>query len=62
MAGAGLTLAVLGRLPDRQLVAARIDEVEAAPAGEGEDWLGDGAAGLGDRVEGGLQVINPNDR
>src|SRR6478609_3278200 len=55
-------LVTLGRLPDGEFVAARIDEMEAAAAGEGEDRLGNHAPGLGHRIESGIEILDPDDR
>src|SRR4029078_11420130 len=47
----------LGFAPHRKLAARGVNELEAAPAREGEDRLGNNSTGRGDRVERGFEVV-----
>jgi len=53
---------ILGSLPDGQFAAPRIDEMESPAPWEGKDWLGDDAPCLHHRIEGGVDIVDPDDR
>ena len=52
----------LALAPHRELASGRVDELEAAAAGEAEDRLGDDAAGLCHSIERRLEIVDADDR